>query len=87
MKLWEAFMQDVDFPVGTVVITPSGRRAIVKKTLRGASKFDCFERVVCRYEGGDARDLVTLQPHQLRVAPAPSMPKSSAPMQLAFAFA
>jgi hypothetical protein len=57
-----------DFPVGTPVITPSGRRAVVVRQLTGASKRDCFSRVICRYEGGGAKDLVTLQPHQLKMA-------------------
>lgn len=74
-----------DFPLKSIVLTPSGRRAVVIKHLSGASKFDCFSRIVCRYEGGGRKDLVTLQPHQLRMAPAP--PKPVEPMQLGFSFA
>lgn len=55
-----------DFHPGEVVLTPSGRRAVIQKLLSGASKYDPFARVKCRYEDGDDRDLVTLQPHQLR---------------------
>lgn len=62
-------MMDAEsFSVGDLVITPSGRRAIVKRILSGASKFDCFSRIICRYEDGKPGDLVTLQPHQLRIA-------------------
>lgn len=70
MKFWEAFMHmhDDRHPIGTVVLTPSGRRAIVKKYLSGASKRDAFDRVQCYYEDGGPRDLVTLQPHQIRPA-------------------
>lgn len=88
---WGDFMnllQDRDsIPVGAVVLTPSGRRAIVKKHLSGSSKLDCFDRVICRYEDGPAKDLVTLQPHQLRrlpPAPAPSLAKVEQ-LQLEFA--
>lgn len=56
-----------DFKVDDSVITPSGRLAIVKKLLSGASKKDAFDRIVCRYVGGGAKDLVTLQPHQLQL--------------------
>jgi hypothetical protein len=56
-----------DFRPGMSVLTPSGRLAVVKKTLSGASKKDAFSRVVCRYDGGGPKDLVTLQPHHLRM--------------------
>jgi hypothetical protein len=69
------FKDDDDFSAGDEVTTPSGRRAIVKKILTGASKHDHFSRVVCQYEGGGPKDLVTLQPHQLkRAAPPPIVP-------------
>lgn len=55
-----------DFKPGQVVLTPSGRRAIVQRVLSGSSKRDIFDRIICRYEDGPARDLVTLQPQQLR---------------------
>jgi hypothetical protein len=74
-----------DFPIGATVLTPSGRRAIVKKALTGASKFDHFSRLVCQYEGGGPKDLVTLQPHQLRLAPPPP-PALQSGMQLTLVF-
>lgn len=60
-----------DLFVGMVCITPSGRRAIVKRVLTGQSKKDLCERVILRFEGGPPNDLVTLQPHQLKRAPMP----------------
>lgn len=57
-----------DLPIGVWVVTPSGRRAQVIKHLSGSSKFDCFSRVMIRYEGGGPKDLATLQPHLLRPA-------------------
>lgn len=67
MKIWELFMREIeDFTAGQTVMTPSGRLAIVKKLLSGASKRDAFDRIVCRYQGGGEKDLVTLQPHQLQ---------------------
>lgn len=77
-------MQELeDFPIGAAVLTPSGRRARVVKHLSGASKRDAFTRLICRYEGGGPKDLVTLQPHQLRLAE----PKQEAPLQMGLAFA
>lgn len=53
--------------VGKKVITPSGRLATVKKFLSGKSRQDCFERVICQYDGEKGQDgLVTLQPHMLK---------------------
>lgn len=53
--------------VGKKVITPSGRLATVKKILSGKSRQDCFERVICQYDGEKGQDgLVTLQPHILK---------------------
>lgn len=54
-----------DFLIGEEVLTPTGRRAVVVKHLSGASKTDCFTRIMLRYAGGGPKDLVTLQPHQL----------------------
>jgi len=73
MKMWEVLMRELeDFSVGQKVRTPSGRFAFVKKLLSGASKRDAFDRIVCRYEDGGAKDLVTLQPYQLEPVPMPS---------------
>lgn len=86
----QALYELEDFAVGDVVLTPSGRRAIVVRLLSGASKKDCFSRVMVRYEDGGSKDLVTLQPHQLRHAP-PSIPSHQPSIrqytQLSFAFA
>lgn len=62
-------LHDIEYQVGDVVLTPSGRRAVVKKIMLGTSKTDAFDRIVVRYLDGTPRDLVTLQPHQLRLAP------------------
>lgn len=77
-----------DFEAGMPVLTPSGKRAIVVKTLAGASKRDLCDRVIVKYEGGHAKDLVTLQPHQLRLAEPVRVPVLPLPNigQLAFAF-
>lgn len=83
--------KDEDFSAGDDVVTPSGRQAVVKKVLIGASKHDHFTRIVCRYAGGGPKDLVTLQPHQLKRAPAVqnSAPpiRLVNPFQMAFDFA
>jgi hypothetical protein len=86
----QALYELEDFAVGEVVLTPSGRRAIVVRLLTGASKRDCFSRVMVRYEGGKRSDLVTLQPHQLRHAPPSTpvhRPSIAQYVQLSFAFA
>jgi hypothetical protein len=76
-----------DFSVRQKVRTPSGRFAFVKKLLSGASKRDAFDRIVCQYEGGGAKDLVTLQPHQLEPVnePAPA-PQPSGQLQFTLNF-
>lgn len=54
------------FPIGCRVRTPTGRIAEVCRCLAGASKYDHFDRVMCRYvDGTRANDLVTLQPRFL----------------------
>ncbi len=63
--------QDVDdFPVGTRVMTPTGRIGTVIKHRAGESKFDHFLRVTVRLDGGNRHALVTLQPHLLTKCPA-----------------
>jgi hypothetical protein len=62
-----------DFPIGSIVLTPLGNRAIVKRHLTGASKHDHFLRVILQYEGGHVNDMVTLQPRQLRPASKPTL--------------
>lgn len=77
-----------DYPVGMEVLTPSGRRATVVKHLSGASRFDPFSRVICRYVGGGAKDLVTLQPGVLMKAEKQQQEKKPAtPVQLCLSFA
>lgn len=79
-----------DFSKGDIVLTPSGRRAIVVKLLVGTSKRDLCDRIICKFEDGRTRDFVTLQPRQLRHAP-PSYPVHrpivAVPVQLQFEFA
>lgn len=89
MRLWEAFMlHDIEnYPIGTAVITPSGRRGTVIKHLAGESKLDPFDRLVVRFDGGDKRDVVTLQPHQLRLLPPARPGRVGTSGQAGFEFA
>lgn len=54
-----------DFPPGTPVITPMGRKGVVVKARGSESKRDHFQRLVVKI-GPRARDTVTLQPGLLR---------------------
>lgn len=59
--------KDLDeFPIGSRVITPSGRAGTVIRHKGYESKRDNFLRVIVRYDGRDRRALVTLQPRLLR---------------------
>ena len=59
--------KDLDeFPIGSRVITPSGRAGTVIRHKGYESKRDNFLRVIVRYDGRDRRALVTLQPMLLR---------------------
>ena len=58
-----------DFPVGTRVMTPTGRKGTVIKHRGAESKLDHFLRVTVRMDGGSRHDLVTLQPHLLTKCP------------------
>lgn len=61
---------DIDrFPVGTRVVTPTGRVGTVIKHKGAESKFDHFLRLTVRIDGGTRHDLVTLQPHLLTKCP------------------
>lgn len=61
---------DIDrFPVGTRVLTPTGRVGTVIKHKGAESKFDHFLRVTVQIDGGARHDLVTLQPHLLTKCP------------------
>jgi len=61
-----------DFPIGSRVMTPSGRTGeVIKHRGTGASyphlqrPHDVFPRVIVRYEGGTGKDIVPLQPQHL----------------------
>lgn len=55
------------YPAGTIVVTPSGRQAVVLRYLQGTGKADMFERAICRYlDSTSDRECVTLQPRFLR---------------------
>lgn len=54
-----------DFPPGTRVLTPTGRKGVVLKARGAESKRDHFQRLVVRI-GPRAHDTVTLQPGLLR---------------------
>lgn len=58
-----------DFPVGTRVMTPTGRVGTVIKHRGAESKLDHFQRLTVRLDGGGRRNLVTLQPHLLAKYP------------------
>lgn len=61
---------DIDrFPVGTRVLTPTGRVGTVIKHKGAESKFDHFLRVTVQIDNGTRHDLVTLQPHLLTKCP------------------
>jgi hypothetical protein len=59
-----------DFPVGTRVMTPTGRIGTVTKHRGAESKLDHFQRLTVRLDNGNRHDLVTLQPHLLTKCPA-----------------
>ena len=54
-----------DFPIGSRVMTPSGRIGIVVKH-HATSKIDLFQRISVQF-GKNPRDGVVLQPHLLTV--------------------
>ena len=59
--------KDLDeFPIGSRVITPSGRVGVVIRHKGYESRKDNFLRVIVLYDGRDRRALVTLQPRLLR---------------------
>lgn len=61
---------DIDrFPVGTRVLTPTGRIGTVTKHRGAESKQDYFQRVTVQLDNGTRHDLVTLQPHLLTKCP------------------
>lgn len=58
-----------DFPVGTRVMTPTGRIGTVTKHRGAESKQDHFQRLTVQLDNGTRHDLVTLQPHLLTKCP------------------
>jgi hypothetical protein len=58
-----------DFPVGTRVMTPTGRIGTVVKHRGAESKLDHFQRLTVQLDNGTRHDLVTLQPHLLTKCP------------------
>lgn len=58
-----------DFPVGTRVMTPTGRIGTVMKHRGHESKLDHFQRLTVQLDNGTRHDLVTLQPHLLTKCP------------------
>lgn len=63
-----------DFPVGTRVVTPTGRIGTVIKHRGAESKLDHFQRLTVRLDAGGRHDLVTLQPHLLTKCPPEKEP-------------
>ncbi len=58
-----------DFPVGTRVMTPTGRIGTVVKHRGSESKLDHFQRLTVQLDEGSRHDRVTLQPHLLTKCP------------------
>jgi len=58
-----------DFPVGTRVMTPTGRIGTVIKHRGAESKLDHFQRLTVQLDEGGRHALVTLQPHLLTKCP------------------
>lgn len=66
---------DIDqFPIGTLVRTPSGRIGTVVKHRGAESKHDHFLRLVVHF-GGGPRDSVVLQPQLLQLVKSPEVPE------------
>ena len=65
-----------DFPVGTRVMTPTGRVGTVIKHRCAESKLDHFLRVTVLLDEGGRHDLVTLRPHLLTKCPPEKEPAS-----------
>jgi hypothetical protein len=63
-----------DFPVGTRVMTPTGRIGTVIKHRGAESKLDHFQRLTVRLDDGGRHGLVTLQPHLLTKCPPEKEP-------------
>lgn len=56
-----------DFPVGSLVVTPTGRTGVVMAHKGYESRQDPFMRVMIKLDGGDRQDIVQLQPRYVRL--------------------
>ena len=59
-----------DFPIGSIVKTPSGRIGTVVKHRGAQSRFDLFQRIIVEFED-PIGDSVALQPHLLTMIKLP----------------
>ena len=59
-----------DFPIGSVVKTPSGRVGTVVKHRGAQSRHDLFQRIIIEFED-PIGDSVALQPHLLTMMKKP----------------
>ncbi len=59
-----------DFPIGSVVKTPSGRIGTVVKHRGAQSRHDLFQRIIIEFED-PIGDSVALQPHLLTMVKKP----------------
>ena len=59
-----------DFPIGSVVKTPSGRVGTVVKHRGAQSRHDLFQRIIIEFED-PIGDSVALQPHLLTMIKKP----------------
>ncbi len=59
-----------DFPIGSIVRTPSGRIGTVVKHRGAQSRFDLFQRIIIEFED-PIGDSVALQPHLLTMIKLP----------------
>lgn len=55
-----------DFPVGSYVMTPTGRTGVVMAHKGYESRRDPFMRLLIKLDGGGRQDMVQLQPHHVR---------------------
>jgi len=59
-----------DFPIGSIVKTPSGRVGTVVKHRGAQSRHDLFQRIIIEFED-PIGDSVALQPHLLTMIKKP----------------
>ena len=60
-----------DFPIGSIVKTPSGRIGTVVKHRGAQSRFDLFQRIIVEFDD-PMGDSVALQPYLLTMIQKPS---------------